>query len=78
MNKTIVVEFAGWVQCDPKDVWFVLIEEEGKLYPRINGNEYILLNDELREKYILENVIDCMKVSVDDEWIDITILVEDE
>ncbi len=83
MDKVIIVEFAGWIKCNPEDVWFTLIEpvfgeNNYSLYPRISGNEYILLNDELKEKYILESLTECMKIANDDEFTDMTVLVEDE
>ena len=58
-NKRLIVEFSGWMQCDPDKTWFQYIGNdpyEGVRGGDINitGKEYMTLPPELQGNFILK------------------------
>jgi hypothetical protein len=58
-TKRLIVEFSGWMQCDPDKTWFQYIGNdpyEGVMGGDINitGKEYMTLPPELQGNFILK------------------------
>jgi len=72
----IVVEFSGWIVADPYKTKFCKVgslysEDSGKQDTRpeiINGKQWLELDESERSDYILDNVIDAQRHSVDGDY----------
>ena len=58
-NKRLIVEFSGWMECDPDKTWFQYIGNDpyegvmgGDIH--ITGKEYMTLPPELQGDFILK------------------------
>jgi len=72
----IIIEFNGWITCDPTSVFFQAMR--GGIKQRINGDEYIALpEDERSFDYILEDLPKRIITCNESCWDDITIEIED-
>jgi hypothetical protein len=70
--QTIVIEFAGWVKLDAKDAKFKAIKDG--IPEVINGEFWLVLNKEFRNKYyILDDIVDAQKNAIDGEYSQIEI-----
>lgn len=75
----IIVEFSGWVECDPEKVMFQYIGDEDGSRKLITGTEWLKLSQELYQTdYILENVIDAQYAAIDGSYEHIDVIVVDE
>ena len=71
----IVVEFSGWIVADPDKTLFFKV---GDLYPpypvedtrpqNINGKQWLKLDESERSDYILDNLIDAQRDSLDGHY----------
>ena len=82
MSK-IIVSMAGWCEADPARTMFQYIGPRNDAEQLIGGEQWLSLpeSDEeeiSRDDYILENVLTTFKHSVDGDYADISIEVEDE
>ena len=80
--KRLVVEFSGWVECNPEETWFQYIGNDpfegvtgGDV--RITGKEYITLSPEQQGDFMLESLGEAIQYSVDGEFADINLEVEE-
>ncbi len=72
----IVVEFSGWIVADPYKTKFLKVgdlydKDSGKQDTRpeiINGKQWLELDESERSDYILDNVIDAQRHSVDGDY----------
>jgi hypothetical protein len=81
-NKRLIVEFSGWVECNPEETWFQYIGSdpfEGVMGGdvRITGKEYITLSPEQQGDFMLESLGEAIQYSVDGEFCDINLEVEE-
>jgi hypothetical protein len=70
----MLVEFSGWCQIDDSVVQFQNMEDDSI----ISGTDYLLLSDEEKECYVLEDMIATLRDSNDNEWTDIQVERDDE
>lgn len=70
----MIVEFSGWCQIDDSKVKFQHFDDD-KI---INGEEYLKLTDDEKDEYIIENVMEAIRDSYDNEWDHINVLGEEE
>lgn len=80
--KRLVVEFSGWVECNPEETWFQYIGNdpfEGVMGGdvRITGKEYITLSPKQQGDFMLESLGEAIQYSVDGEFADINLEVEE-
>ena len=80
--KRLIVEFSGWVECNPEETWFQYIGNdpfEGVMGGdvRITGKEYMTLSPEQQGDFILESLGEAIQYSVDGEFVDINLEVEE-
>jgi hypothetical protein len=70
--SNIVVEFSGWVVADPdKTLFFKIGDSEGP--ETIDGKQWLALDEDDRGDYILDNVIDAQRDSLDGDYLEIDI-----
>ena len=71
-NKRLIVEFSGWIECDPDKTWFQYVGSdpfEGVMGGdvRITGKEYMTLSPEQQGDFWLENLGETYCDSLDGE-----------
>ena len=79
--KRLVVEFSGWVECNPEKTKFQYIgpEQYGLMSTggQITGDEYMALSPEQQGDFVLESLGEAIQYSVDGEFADINLEVEE-
>lgn len=75
MSK-IIISVSAWFKCDLDDTKFVNTDDSDKQI--IDGNEYVLLSQDERDKYILESCWTAAQNSLDGDIVDLTIDVEND
>ena len=73
MEKYITVEFSGWCRTPASLVIFQYSGNDPTKDGIISGTKWLLLSEDERSSYILENLNDVMKDSSDSEWTQIQI-----
>ena len=64
----IVVEFSGWIVADPDKTKFFKVGEQDERPDIIDGKQWLALDESERSDYILDNVIDAQRHSVDGDY----------
>ena len=64
----IVVEFSGWVLADPDKTLFFKVGEQDERPDIIDGKQWLALDKDDRGDYILDNVIDVQRDSLDGDY----------
>ena len=82
-NKRLIVEFSGWMECDPEKTSFVYVGSDpfegvmgGDIH--ITGREYMTLSQEDQQDFWLENLGETYCDSLDGELIHCDVEVDDE
>ena len=52
--ERLIVEFSGWMQCEPEETKFQYIGTEQYASGEITGNEYMALTPEKQGDYVLQ------------------------
>ena len=72
MNKRLIVEFSGWMECNPEKTQFVYVGSDpfegvmgGDIH--ITGREYMTLSQEDQQDFWLENLGETYCDSLDGE-----------
>ena len=72
-NKRLIVEFSGWVECDPDKTMFQYIgpEKYGLMSTGnvITGREFMALTEHEQDNYILEDLGQAYTYSLDGELV---------
>ena len=68
----IVVEFSGWIVADPDNTMFFYVGKDDR-YGRITGRQWLELDESERSDYVLDNVIDAQRHSLDGDYTDINV-----
>ena len=84
--SNIVVEFSGWIVVDPDKTKFFKVgdlysEDSGKQDTRpqnINGKQWLELDESERSDYVLDNLIDAQRDSLDGAYTKYDIQVTEE
>ena len=63
----IVVEFSGWIVADPDSTMFFYVGKDDR-YGRITGKQWLELDESERSDYVLDNVIDAQRHSLDGDY----------
>ena len=63
----IVVEFSGWIVADPDNTMFFYVGDD-KRYGRITGKQWVELDESEQSDYVLDNVIDAQRDSLDGDY----------
>ena len=69
----IVIEFSGWIVADPDNTMFFYVGDD-KRYGRkspllyITGTQWLELDESERSDYILDNVIEAQRHSLDGDY----------
>ncbi len=75
--EELIIEFSGWIRCNPKKVFFQYIgEDESRSEELIDGIKFMTLSKEEREDYIPEDISKVMSEADELEWSDIQTIVE--
>jgi len=69
---------SGWCEADPGRTMFQYIGVRDDAEKLIGGEQWLALPENDRADYILENVLTTFKHSLDGDYTDISIEVEDE
>ena len=77
MSK-IIVSVSGWCEADPSRTMFQYIGDRDDVDKLISGEQWLSLTEDDRGDYILENVLTAFKYSLDGEYEQIDVEVEDE
>ena len=72
----IVVEFSGWIVADPASTMFFYVGDD-KRYGRITGKQWLELDESERSDYVLDNLIDAQRDSLDGAYTKYDIQVTD-
>ena len=67
----IVVEFSGWIVADPDNTMFFYVGKDDRCHPlrgRITGRQWLELDESERSDYVLDNVIDAQRHSLDGDY----------
>ena len=64
----IVVEFSGWIVADPDKTKFFKVGEQDERPDIIDGKQWLALDESERSDYILDNVIDAQRHSLDGDY----------
>jgi len=84
MSKKIIIDFAGWVEADPESIRFQWIgdyvENESQISQRhiITGTEYLELDEDERDDYILEDLGVAYRDAFDGELNNCDVTVEED
>jgi len=74
----IIISMAGWCEADPSRTMFQYIGDRDDVDKLISGEQWLSLTEDDRSDYILENVLTAFKYSLDGEYEQIDVEVEDE
>ena len=77
MSK-IIVSVAGWCEADPSRTMFQYLGDRDDVDKLISGEQWLSLTEDDRGDYILENVLTAFKYSLDGEYDQIDVEVEEE
>ena len=82
--ERLIVEFAGWIQCDPEETKFHYVGSKESLDSffgggdiQITGKEYMTLSEEERGNFVLECLGDSYINALDGECDHLTVEVEE-
>lgn len=77
MNK-IIIGFNGWVEADPENIKFQYIGEMAAAEVLISGTDYLKLDEDERDEYILEDLGQAYTTSFDGELDTCDVRVEED
>jgi len=77
MSK-IIVSVAGWCEADPDKVRFQSLRDDDTQDMYITGREWLSLDEEARDGFILESVASAFVTALDGEYDHVDIEVEDD
>ena len=77
LNKRMVLGFSGWVECDPDKTFFQYIGDMAANRAVISGTKFMSLNENEQRNYILEDLGQAITYSVDGEFNELDIDIED-
>jgi hypothetical protein len=77
MSK-IIVSMAGWCEADPDEVRFQFLGDDDTQNSYITGTEWLSLDEEAREGFILECTGTAFANALDGEYDHVSIEVEDD
>ena len=77
MSK-IIVSCAGWCEADPDKVRFQSLRDDDTQDMYITGREWLSLDEEARDGFILESVASAFVTALDGEYDHVDIEVEDD
>lgn len=80
MSNRIIVEFGGWVECDPEQVMFQYIGDEDSSRQLITGTEWLKLSQDEQDDYILEDCVEAQRTALDGslEYLDVMMVDEED
>jgi hypothetical protein len=76
MSK-IIVSVAGWCEADPDRVRFQSIRDDDTQDMYITGREWLSLDEEARDGFVLESVASAFVTALDGEYDQVDIEVEE-
>ena len=76
MSK-IIVSMSGWCEADPSRTMFEYIGNRDDVDKLISGEQWLSLTEDDRGDYILESVLTAFKYSLDGEYEQIDVEVEE-
>jgi len=77
MSK-IIISMAGWCEADPSRTMFQYLGDRDDVDKLISGEQWLSLTEDDRGDYILENVLTAFKYSLDGEYDQVDVEVEEE
>ena len=76
--RRIIIGMSGWCEADPSRTMFQYIGDRDDVDKLISGEQWLSLTEDDRGDYILENVLTAFKYSLDGEYEQVDVEVEDE
>jgi hypothetical protein len=77
-DREILIEFSGWCRLYPDKVKFQFIGDDATEayfeYHEIDGNQWLKLDEEIREFYILADAAQAVEDSDDLEWMTLDVI----
>ena len=77
MSK-IIIGFSGWVEADPESIRFQYIGEMAAAEALISGTDYLKLDEDERDNYILEDLGVAYRDAFDGELNECDVNVEED
>ena len=77
MSK-IIIGFSGWVEADPESIRFQYIGEMAAAEALISGRDYLKLDEDERDNYILEDLGVAYRDAFDGELNECDVNVEED
>ena len=77
LNKRMVIMFTGWVECNTDQTTFQYIGEMAANKAVISGTKFMSLDENEQGNYMLEDLGQAITYSVDGEFNQIEIDIED-
>mgnify|MGYP003153933972 FL=1 len=77
MNKRMIVEYSGWLECDPDKTLFYYLGPERLEQATITGRQYMTLPEEEQQYYVLECLGQAYQYQENGELQECTIEIEE-
>jgi len=77
LNKRMTIMFTGWIECNPDQTTFQYLGEMAANRAVISGTKFMSLDENEQGNYILEDLGQAITYSVDGEFNQIDIDIED-
>lgn len=72
------IDFSGWIKADIDTIRFVSVRDDETHGCTISGEEYISLEADARDSFIIESLGDAIRDALDEDYMDLEISVEEE
>jgi hypothetical protein len=77
LNKRMTIMFTGWVECNTDETTFQYIGPMAAHRAVISGTKFMSLSEHEQDNYILEDLGQAITYSVDGEFNELNIDIED-
>ena len=77
MTKRMVIMFTGWIECNTDQTTFQYIGDMAANRAVISGTKFMYLDEHEQDNYILEDLGQAITYSVDGEFNELSIDIED-
>ena len=72
------IDFSGYIKADIDTIRFMSVRDDETYGSTISGEEYLSLEEDARESFIVESLGDAIRNALDEDYVGINISVEEE
>ena len=72
------IDFSGWIKADIDTIRFMSVRDDETHGCTISGEEYLSLEEDARDSFIVESLGDAIRDALDEDYIHLEICVEEE